>query len=90
MDVSAALNSCWGWQDFITIIALLQQRRALLKRENFRVIFNYFHPRWYRHGKIFSEPRDWPREARQRSFWPGRSRKPESFVFRIFYDRTGR
>jgi hypothetical protein len=32
----------------------------LLKRENFRVIFNYFHPRWYRHGKIFSEPHDWP------------------------------
>ena len=49
-----------GLQGFITIIALLQQRRVLLKRENFRVIFNYFHPRWYRHGKIFSEPRDWP------------------------------
>jgi hypothetical protein len=49
-----------GLQGMVTIVALLMQRRVLLKRENFRVILNYFHPRWYRHGKIFTEPRNWP------------------------------
>jgi hypothetical protein len=49
-----------GLQGFITLIALCMHKRVLLKRENFRVIFNYFHPRWYRHGKIFSEPQHWP------------------------------
>lgn len=48
-----------GLQGFVTIIALSMRKRVLLKRENFRVIFNYFHPRWCRHAKIFREPRTW-------------------------------
>ena len=49
-----------GLQGFITLIALCMQKRVLLKRENFRVILNYFHPRWRAHGKIFTEPAAWP------------------------------
>jgi len=49
-----------GLQGFTTLIALLQHRKVLLKRENVRVILNYFHPRWYAHGKIFTEPVNWP------------------------------
>jgi len=49
-----------GLQGFITIIALFMRRRVLLKRENARVILNYFHPRWRSHGKIFAEPARWP------------------------------
>ena len=49
-----------GLQGLVTMAALLMQRRVLLKRENFRVILNYFHPRWRRHGRIFTEPRRWP------------------------------
>jgi hypothetical protein len=49
-----------GLQGFITIAALMMRKRVLLKRENFRVILNYFHPQWRRHGKIFSEPQQWP------------------------------
>jgi hypothetical protein len=49
-----------GLQGFITIAALLMQKKVLLKRENFRVILNYFHPQWRRHARIFSEPANWP------------------------------
>jgi hypothetical protein len=49
-----------GLQGFITITALHMRKKVLLKRENFRVILNYFHPQWRQHGKIFSEPRVWP------------------------------
>jgi hypothetical protein len=49
-----------GLQGLVTLIALSMQKRVLLKRENFRVLLNYFHPRWYRHGRVFSEPHHWP------------------------------
>jgi hypothetical protein len=49
-----------GLQGFITIVALHMRKKVLLKRENFRVVCNYFHPCWYRHGKIFTEPANWP------------------------------
>jgi hypothetical protein len=49
-----------GLQGFVTLVALSMRKRVLLKRENLRVIFNYFHPRWRRHGRIFTEPRHWP------------------------------
>ncbi|MCU0782486.1 MAG: hypothetical protein MUF81_00275 [Verrucomicrobia bacterium] len=49
-----------GLQGFVTLVALSMRRRVLLKRENFRVILNYFHPRWREHAKIFSEPKVWP------------------------------
>jgi hypothetical protein len=49
-----------GLQGFITLLALSMHKKVLLKRENVRVILNYFHPRWYRHCKIFSEPDIWP------------------------------
>jgi hypothetical protein len=49
-----------GLQGFTTLIALLLHRKVLLKRENVRVILNYFHPRWCAHGRIFTEPARWP------------------------------
>jgi hypothetical protein len=49
-----------GLQGFITIAALMMRKKVLLKRENFRVILNYFHPGWRTHTKIFSEPETWP------------------------------
>jgi hypothetical protein len=49
-----------GLQGFTTLVALSMGRKVLLKKENLRVIFNYFHPRWFRHGRIFTEPREWP------------------------------
>lgn len=54
-----------GLQGFITIAALMMRKRVLLKRENFRVILNYFHPQWRPHGKIFSEPPVWPAHKTQ-------------------------
>ncbi|MFO1477627.1 MAG: hypothetical protein U1F98_13370 [Verrucomicrobiota bacterium] len=55
-----------GLQGFITIIALFMRRPVLLKRENVRVILNYFHPRWRHHGKIFTEPDPWPEGKTQK------------------------
>lgn len=49
-----------GLQGLVTIAALSMGKRVLLKRENFRVIINYFHPRWISHGRIFAEPSQWP------------------------------
>jgi hypothetical protein len=49
-----------GLQGLITLMALSMRKRVLLKRENYRVILNYYHPAWRRHGKIFSEPSPWP------------------------------
>ncbi len=54
-----------GLQGFITIAALQLRKKVLLKRENCRVILNYFHPRWRTHGKIFSEPPVWPAHKTQ-------------------------
>jgi hypothetical protein len=54
-----------GLQGFITIVALCMNKRVLLKRENLRVILNYFHPRWLRHGRIFSEQHQWPQNKTQ-------------------------
>jgi hypothetical protein len=55
-----------GLQGFTTLAALSMRKTVLLKRENFRVIANYFHPRWFRHGKIFAEPRVWPESKTKR------------------------
>lgn len=55
-----------GLQGLVTLIGLLMRKRVLLKRENFRVILNYFHPRWYSHGKIFTEPVSWPASKTKR------------------------
>jgi hypothetical protein len=49
-----------GLQGFTTLVALSMGKRVLLSKENFRVIVNYFHPRWFRHGRIFNEPNRWP------------------------------
>ena len=54
-----------GLQGFITIAALMMRKPVLLKRENFRVILNYFHPQWRSHAKIFSEPQPWPAHKTQ-------------------------
>jgi hypothetical protein len=59
-----------GLQGFVTVAALMMQKKVLLKRENLRVILNYFHPGWRRHGKVFSEPDQWkPAKTRQLLNW---------------------
>jgi hypothetical protein len=55
-----------GLQGFITLVALHQGKKVLLKRENLRVILNYFHPRWRHHAKIFGEPKNWPKSKTQK------------------------
>lgn len=60
LGILAGADFVLGLQGFVTLAALHMRKRVLLKRENFRVIFNYFHPRWRHHGRIFTEPRAWP------------------------------
>jgi len=55
-----------GLQGFTTLVALSMGKRVLLNKENFRVIANYFHPRWFRHGRIFHEPDHWPASKTRR------------------------